>query len=131
MPLDARVMDLARGKNFAALTTLMPNGHPQTQVMWVDVDDDGEHLVINTEPHRQKFKNMARDPRVTVTIIDAANPYSYAEVRGEVVDTIEGQEARDHIDALSMKYGGKPYDASAIETERIIVKIKPLKSTAR
>ena len=131
MPLDARVVDLARGKNFAALTTLMPNGHPQTHVMWVDVDDDGEHLVINTEPHRQKFKNMARDPRVTVTVIDAANPYSYAEVRGEVVDTVEGQEARDHIDTLSMKYGGRPYDASAIETERIIVKIKPLESTAR
>ena len=62
------VLELARGQNFAAITTLLPSGHPQTQVMWVDAD--GRHLLINTEVHRQKFRNVAREPRVTMMMWD-------------------------------------------------------------
>lgn len=121
--IDQAVKDLAQQPNFAALTTLLPDGAAQTHVMWVDADD--EHLMINTEPHRQKFKNMERDPRVTVTVIDRANPYHYAEVRGRVVDVVRGPEAREHIDTLSVKYTGEPYDATAITSERVIVRIRP------
>ena len=97
--LDDKIRALATdGKNFAAVTTLMPDGTPQTTPLWID--SDGEHLLLNTEVHRQKYKNVSRDPRITVTIIDAANPYSYGEVRGEVVETVTGPEARAHIDAL-------------------------------
>lgn len=127
--IEQGVKDLAQAANFAALTTLMPDGQPQTQVMWVDCDD--EHVLINTEPHRQKFKNVERDPRVTVTVIDAKNPYSYAEVRGRVVDVVRGQEARDHIDALSRKYTGKDYNPEMIQTERVILKIQPQRQIAR
>jgi PPOX class probable F420-dependent enzyme len=81
--LHPKVVELARGKNFAALTTLLPDGHPQTQVMWVDADDD--HLLINTEVHRQKYKNVERDPRVTLTVWDREDLYRFVEVRGEVV----------------------------------------------
>ena len=129
MAIEDGVKDLAKGANFAVLTTLMPDGMPQGHVMWVDCDD--EHVLINTEVHRQKHKNVTRDPRVTVTVIDAANPYRYAEVRGEVVETVRGQEARDHIDSLSVKYLGKPYDPDAIQTERVILKIKPHRQLAR
>src|SRR5919206_2262301 len=101
--LHPKVVELARGKNFAALTTLLPGGHPQTQVMWVDAD---EHLLINTEVHRQKFKNVERDPRVTITIWDREDPYRFVEVRGEVVEKVRGPEAREHIDELSQKYRG-------------------------
>ncbi len=121
--IDAPVKDLAQGANFATLTTLLPDGTPVTHVMWVDCDD--EHLLINTEPHRAKFANVERDPRVTVAVIDAANPYHYAEVRGRVVDVVRGEEARRHIDALSMKYMGAPYDANAITTERVILRVAP------
>ena len=76
MPLDPDIKQRAQGPNFAALTTLMPDGQPQTQVMWVDADD--EHVLINTELGRQKQRNVERDPRVTVTIIDRDDPYSYA-----------------------------------------------------
>ena len=62
--LDPKIYELARGRNFAALTTMLPDGHPQTQVMWIDADED--HLMVNTEVHRQKFRNVERDPRVTV-----------------------------------------------------------------
>ena len=77
--LEEGVRRLAKGRNFAALTTLLPDGQPMTHVMWVDCDD--EHILINTETHRQKARNMRRDPRVTVAIWEADDPYRYAEVR--------------------------------------------------
>ena len=123
MPLDDAVKQAAQAANFAAMTTLMPDGQPQTQVMWVDADD--EHLLINTEVHRAKYKNVQRDPRVSVCIIDKENPYKYAEVRGDVVGEVRGQEARDDIDRLSQKYNGTDYDPSAIQGERVILKIRP------
>lgn len=126
--LHTQVIDLARAQNFAALTTLLPNGHPQTQVMWVDAD--GTHLLINTEVHRQKFKNVERDPRVTLTIWDNDDPYSFVEVRGEVVEKVKGPEAREHIDELSHKYRGRPY-GTKIQSERVILRIAPLRQIIR
>lgn len=124
MALDPETLALAQGKNFATLTTMLPSGYPMTHVMWVDADE--EHVLINTEIHRAKYKNIKRDPRVSVTIIDAGNPYKYAEVRGDVVEEIRGQEARDDIDRLSRKYNGTDYDPSAITSERVILKIRPV-----
>jgi len=120
--LEEGVRQLAKGKNFAAFTTLLPDGQPMTHVMWVDCDD--EHVLINTERHRQKARNVRRDPRVTVTVWDAADPYRYVEVRGEVVETVTGPEARRHIDELSVKYEGRPY-RGRIVSERVIWRVKP------
>jgi PPOX class probable F420-dependent enzyme len=119
--LDETIRRLAtEGKNIAAVTTLMSDGTPQTTPLWVDADD--EHILLNTEVHRQKFRNISRDPRVTVTIWDAKNPFVYGELRGEVVDTVTGPEARDHIDHLSQKYVGNDY-ANPIQSERVILKV--------
>ena len=122
------VLKLARGQNFGALTTLLPGGHPQTQVMWVDANE--RQLLINTEVHRQKFRNVERDPRVTVTIWDAEDPYRFVEVRGEVVEKVKGQEAREHIDELSHKYRGKPYQTQ-IQSERVVLRIAPSRQVVR
>ena len=122
------VLELARGQNFAALTTLLPGGHPQTQVMWVDADD--QHLLINTEVHRQKYRNVERDPRVTITIWDREDPYRFVEVRGEVVEKVRGPEAREHIDELSYKYRGGPYK-TPIKSERVMLRIAPLRQVIR
>src|ERR1700733_6580777 len=122
--LDATAKELAQGKNFAALTTLSPSGQPSTQVMWVDADDD--HILVNTEIGRQKFHNVQHDPRTAITIIDAANPYRYSEVRGRVVGTVTGAEARQHIDRLSEKYTGGPY-ADPIATARETLQIELLR----
>jgi len=122
------VLELARGQNFAALTTLLPGGHPQTQVMWIDADE--QHLLINTEAHRQKFKNVERDPRVTVTIWDKEDPYRFVEVRGEVVEKVKGQEARKHIDELSHKYHGRAYQ-TPIQSERVVLRISPSRQVVR
>lgn len=120
MTIDADLKTMAQAKNFAALTTLMPDGQPQTQLMWVHADDD--HVIINTETGRQKFANITVDPRVTVTVFDATNPYRYVEARGRVAETVTGDEARVGIDELAQKFTGADY-ANPIGTERVILRI--------
>lgn len=120
--INEGVKTLAQGPNFAALTTLGKDGQPTTHIMWVDSDD--EHLLINTEIHRAKFRNIERDPRVAIAIWNAKDPYKYVEVRGVVESTVRGDEARAHIDKLSEKYEGQPY-ANPITSERVILKIRP------
>jgi PPOX class probable F420-dependent enzyme len=122
--LKPETVAMATGKNFAVLATLRSDGHPASQVMWVD--SDGEYILINTEKHRHKFRNVQADPRVTVTIWQHDDPYSYVEVRGVVHDIIEGPPARDHIDQLALRYFGRLYDPDQIESERVILRIRPL-----
>ena len=69
MPLDEDVVRLAKGPNLATVVTLMPSGQPQAQFTWIDADD--EHVLVNTEPQRQRAKNIARDPRITVHEVPA------------------------------------------------------------
>ena len=121
MALDADLKAFASEPNFAALTTLMPDGQPQTQLMWVHASDD--QVIVNTEVGRQKFRNVEADPRVTVTVFDRENPYRYVEARGRVVATVGGDEARSNIDELSQKYTGVPY-ANPIGTDRVILQIE-------
>ncbi len=88
------------------VTTLMPDGSPQTTETWVDTD--GEHVIINTVETHLKVKNVRRDPRVSVAVCDPANFASYYAVRGRVVKlTTEG--GVEHIEALAQRYTGKPY----------------------
>jgi len=121
--VEPRVRELAQAANFAALTVNLPSGRAMTHVIWVDADDD--HVLINTEVHRAKFAAVERDPRVTVMVWVLDDPYAYAEVRGRVVETVRGPEARSHIDALSQKYRGRDYDPSIITSERVILRIAP------
>ncbi len=121
--LHPAIVELAQGTNYAMITTMLPSGELQTHPVWVGTD--GERLVVNTETHRQKYENVEHDPQVTLTIRDEENPYRYAEVRGEVVETVTGQEAREHIDELSRKYHGEDYDPDAIQSERVMLWIVP------
>lgn len=120
--LNDNVKTLAQGPNYALVATVMPDGLIQNQVLWVDADD--EHVLINTETGRQRFRNVSRDDRMTVTILKDGSWWEWAEVRGRVVETVTGPEAREHIDKLAMKYTGKPY-ANPIGTERVILKLAP------
>ena len=121
MALDEDVSRLAKGKNLATVVTLMPNGQPQALLTWVDTD--GEHVLVNTEPQRQRARNVARDPRITVLIRSDGDPYDWAEVRGHVAETVTGDEARRHIDELARKYTGKDYAAPIGPHGRVILKI--------
>lgn len=117
------VAELASGKNFAAVATVFPSGLIQNQIMWVGVRDG--KIVLNTETHRKRFRNLGRDPRITVLIRDERDPHRYAEVRGEVSEKITGPEARAHINELSRKYGGSDFPSQAIKSERVILVITP------
>lgn len=123
MALDEDVVRLAKGKNLATVVTLMPDGQPQALLTWVDTD--GENILVNTEPQRQKARNVARDPRVTVLIHSANNAWDWAEIRGHVAQTVDGDEARKHIDELARKYTGGDYSAPVGPQGRMIMVIQP------
>jgi len=121
MALDDDVIRLARGPNLATVVTLMPDGQPQALLTWIDTD--GDELLVNTEPQRQRARNVARDPRVTVLIHSAESAWDWAEVRGHVSGTTDGQVARDHIDELSNRYLGHDYRNPIGPDGRIILRI--------
>jgi PPOX class probable F420-dependent enzyme len=75
-----KFLDLFQKKAFASLATLMPDGSPQVTPVWVDFD--GNHVIVNSARGRQKDKNMQRNAKVALSIIDPDNPYRYLEVRG-------------------------------------------------
>ena len=118
---------MARERNFGSIATILPDGNLQNHLIWVGTD--GERLVVNTETHRKKYENIQHDSRVTLTIRAEDNPYRYAEVRGKVVETVTGQEAREHIDELAYKYIEKPYPPEDIKSERVMLWIVPERQT--
>ncbi len=97
--------DLVECPPVAALTTVMPDGYPQTSVVWCDFD--GECLRVSTMRGFQKERNMRRNPRVTLLCYDPREPLRYLEVRGTVVETTE-EGALAHLDGLASKYAGRP-----------------------
>jgi len=121
MALDDDVIRLAKGPNLATVVTLMPDGQPQALLTWIDTD--GDELLVNTEPQRQRARNVARDPRITVLIHSAESAWDWAEVRGHVSGTTDGQVARDHIDELSNRYLGHDYRNPIGPGGRIILRI--------
>src|SRR5690349_22629793 len=82
IPLSDAALRLVDGKNYAVLATVNPDGSPQTSVVWVG--RDGADLLFSTVAGRVKHRNMVRDPRVSVTVIDSADPENYVELRGRV-----------------------------------------------
>jgi len=121
--LDPAIKELAAvGANFGTVSVVLPSGAVASHVMWVDADDD--HVIFNTEVHRAKYRAVVENPQVTITVWKADNPYAYAEVRGRVVETVTGAEARAHIDHLAHRYMGKDYPGE-IQSERVIVKVAP------
>jgi PPOX class probable F420-dependent enzyme len=125
MALNADAARLAKSTSLATVVTLMPSGQPQALLTWVDTD--GEHILVNTEPIRQRARNLRRDPRVTVLIHSSENAWDWAEIRGRVVETIDGDRARAHIDELSQRYAGEDYSRPIGPDGRIILVIEPEK----
>lgn len=97
--------DLVEKPYFGVVTTVMPDGQPQSTVVWVDYD--GENLRFNTARGRQKDKNLLANPKVTLVIVDPHNGFHWLEVRGTAEVTEAG--GREHIESLSRKYTGRNY----------------------
>ncbi len=130
-PIPNTHRDLFQRPVHGVLTTLMPDGTPQSSVVWVDYD--GEYLLINTTLERQKGRNMGANPKVAILVIDPKDSSRWIQVRGRVREmTTAGAEA--HADLLTQRYTGKQhfyrdiYPPEQREKEtRVIVKIQPLK----
>ncbi len=119
-------LDLFQKKAFAQLATLMPDGSPHVSPVWCDYD--GQHVIINTAKGRVKDRNMRRDPRVGLDIVDPDNPYRHLSIRGRVVDITE-KGADQHIDKMAKKYLGQDkYPGRTPGEVRVIYKIEPERS---
>ncbi|MBX6168493.1 MAG: PPOX class F420-dependent oxidoreductase [Thermobispora bispora] len=124
LPDSAR--ELFDGVNHATVACLNPDGSPHTSVVWVKTD--GGDILFSTVKGRRKHRNILRDPRVSILVMDSGNPYRYAEVRG-IATMIDDPEA-DLIQELSRKYTGRPWDVHP-DGERVIVRITPKKVFVR
>jgi len=125
-------IDLFQDPVHGVLTTMMPDGMPQSSVVWVDYD--GEYVLINTTLERQKGRNMQANPKVTVLVIDPKDSSRWIEVRGHVIE-MNHDCAEVHADKLTQRYChdkkhfyGDIYPVEQKEKEtRVIVKIQPIK----
>jgi PPOX class probable F420-dependent enzyme len=104
--LPPELLALLKQPSTCYIATTMPDGSPQVTQVWCDTD--GEHILVNTVEGHQKARNIARDPRVALTVSDPAHPSRYHSVRGRVVDVTRAGGA-EHIEALSERYLGRPY----------------------
>jgi PPOX class probable F420-dependent enzyme len=122
----SEIMPLLHDKNFVFVATIMEDGSPQITPTWVDVEQDGT-VIVNTAMGRVKQKNLTRDPRIAVSVIDKDNPYHTASIRGKVVEQTR-QGADEHIDKMAKKYLGMDrYPGRSPGEERVILRIKPEK----
>lgn len=112
---------LLDGRNFAHVVTLMPDGSPQTTVVWVE--REGDAVLINTAKGRVKYNNLRRDPRVALSVHAQDNPSLYVQIRGHAQLIEEGADA--HVHKLSHKYVGRDYSDLQSDPPRVIVRITP------
>mgnify|MGYP000247658935 CR=1 FL=1 len=116
--------DLFEKETLAHISTLRPDGSPHVTPVWVDYDPEADRVLVNTERGRRKEKNVQGDPRVGLSMTDPDDPYRMLSVTGEVAEiTTEG--ARTHIDELAHRYMGVDEYPNPIETERVILSIRP------
>ena len=111
---------LLQEPNFATIATLNPDGSPQLSIVWIDWD--GEYVLFNTAAGRAKPRNLARDPRVSVLVVDREDGYRWVAVRGTAELTTE--HADEHIDKLARKYTGEGWQLRRSES-RLLVRFRP------
>jgi PPOX class probable F420-dependent enzyme len=115
-------------KAYAHVATIGPDGAPQNNPVWFDWD--GSRLLFSQTTTRQKLKNVEREPRVAISIIDPQNPYRYLEIRGAVVE-LQPDPDKAFIDRMAQKYlGEEKYPWSRPGDERVIVVVEPERTTS-
>ena len=123
--MDSKAELLLNGKNLVFLATTMPDGSPQVTPVWGNFDDS--HILINTAEGRLKHKNILRDPRVAISVVDSTNPLDMTSIRGKVVEIIPDYDYK-HADFLTKQYMGREtYPFKRPGEKRIILKIEPEK----
>ncbi|HSR82904.1 MAG TPA: PPOX class F420-dependent oxidoreductase [Streptosporangiaceae bacterium] len=112
--------ELIDGPNFATVTTIQPDGSPQASVVWIK--RDGDDVLFSTVKHRRKFRNLVADPRTSLVIYEAANPYEYLEIRGTAAITDDPDGTL--IEELSQKYTGEAFQ-DAPGNQRVVIRVSP------
>ena len=123
--LSEATLRLLDGRNYAVLATVNPDGSPQTSAMWVG--RDGSDVLFSTVAGRVKHRNMLRDPRISVSILDSSDPENYVELRGRVSMTPDIGRQLDT--RLSWKYDGKDPDPDRPGAVRVVVRVVVEKAT--
>jgi PPOX class probable F420-dependent enzyme len=118
---DEATRDLLDGRNFATVATVNPDGGPQTSVVWIL--REGDTVAFSTTAGRRKARNLARDPRISVSVFDTANPYHSVEIRGTA--ELAEDPGRSLPKALSRKYLGEDPPPEPDEVVRLIVRVTP------
>lgn len=116
--------DLFEKETIAHVVTTSPDGEPHATPVWIDYDPEDDRILVNTERHRRKARNVESEPAVAVSMTDPENPYRYLSVTGEV-DEVTTEGAREHIDELAGRYMGEAEYPQEIESERIVLRIRP------
>jgi PPOX class probable F420-dependent enzyme len=120
---DDSVRTLLDGKNFASVATLGPGGAPQNSVVWIK--REGDTVLFSSTAGRQKVRNLQRDPRISLSIFDLANPYASVEIRGTA--EILPDDAKRLPYELSHKYLGIDPPAEKDDEVRVIIRVLPQK----
>jgi PPOX class probable F420-dependent enzyme len=121
--IDPKYVDLLESTALAHVATVGPDGEPQVNPVWFGWD--GEHLRFSQTTTRQKFRNLKRDPRIALSIVDPSNPYRYLEIRGTVV-AVEPDPDRAFINSMAKKYLGQDtYPWNRPQDERIVIVVAP------
>ncbi|MGB3683046.1 MAG: PPOX class F420-dependent oxidoreductase, partial [Rubrobacteraceae bacterium] len=119
--------DLLKTNALVHVATIGPDGEPQNNPVWFDWD--GEHVKFSQTKTRQKYKNVSREPRLALSIVDPENPYRYLEIRGEV-KKVEEDPDNEFINAMAGKYLGlDEYPYHQPGDERIVVYVEPEHTT--
>jgi PPOX class probable F420-dependent enzyme len=122
--LSPQEVELLHEPQIANVATVMPDGTPQVTPVWIDTD--GEHVLFNTAKGRVKHRNLVRNPKVAISVVDKNDPYRLVVLRGTAEFIDEG--ADEHIDKLAKKYlGADTYPWRKEDEQRVIVKVTPEK----
>ena len=122
--LSEKARKLFEDPNYLFVATVNPDGSPQVTPVWTDVSNG--NIRFNTAVGRAKERNLRRDPRVGLSIYETGNPWNKVDIRGRVVDFVEGDDADANIDDLAEKYiNQRPYPWRNPEEKRVIVVVEP------
>lgn len=125
-PSIENLSNLFKGRNLAFVSTISSDGSPHITPVWSDIDDEN-NILINTAENSVKNRNIEKDPRIAISIVEQYNPYNMISIKGKVIEKTF-INADEHLRKLAMKYlGFGKYYYRKPKNKRIILKVKPEK----
>jgi PPOX class probable F420-dependent enzyme len=121
MTLGDEVRELLTGRSYAHVATVMPDGSPQNSAVWIGVE--GDDIVFTKEAGSVAVRNLRRDPRVAISIVDGANPFRFARIRGRAVEIRDDAAAAAQLtERLARRYTDRPYPQPLADGVTIVVR---------